>query len=162
MLFLVFATHVYTPFLGVTFGGHFFYAIRIFKSLFCFLFCIISFPADANFLLFASRWCDSFSLLRSVSGGPSSMADQRNGKGERESIDRLVNSCLACLPSLNGTITDVYLYFTRRGFTSSLSREWPYSLNYSTRMTVGHSRLWNRIKLLLWKRNIRRSETRVD
>lgn len=38
------------------------------------------------------------------------MADKRNGKGERESIDRLVNSCLACLPSLNGTITDVYLY----------------------------------------------------
>lgn len=39
------------------------------------------------------------------------MADKRNGKGERESIDRLVNSCLACLPSLNGTITDVYLLY---------------------------------------------------
>jgi len=83
---------------------------RVFKSLFCFLFYIISFSADANFLLFASRWCDSFSLLCSVNGGPSSIA--RNGKGERESIDRLVNSCLACFPSLNGTIN----YFTRRGF----------------------------------------------
>lgn len=29
------------------------------------------------------------------------MADKRNGKEKRESIERLVNSCLACLPSLN-------------------------------------------------------------
>ena len=39
------------------------------------------------------------------------MADKRNGKGERESIDRLENSCLACLPSLNRTIIDVYLLY---------------------------------------------------
>lgn len=116
-LFFVLATVCHTRLCAVSkgyFGScFFFYAIQFASLNRCSAFCFAPylFLLTRTFSFLHRDGVTLFSLLCLVSGGPSSMADKRNGKGERESIDRLVNSCLACLPSLNGTITDVYLLY---------------------------------------------------
>jgi len=135
----MFVTYVYIQFLRVLSEACFFLGmlLRVFKSLFCFLFCIISLLLTRTFSFLHLDGVTFFLYCIRVED-LSSMADKRNGKGKRESIDRLENSCLACLPSLNRTIIDVYLLY-EAGLHQSLMNDpilsiiqlvWPSVIRY--------------------------------